>query len=174
MEHNKSMSHLFYQISLVFLGVILSANTPAATPMKSAVEAHVLRLGPDEDPKLVLMNYVRENKINSASIVSVVGSLKLAVIRYANQKEPVKLEGFREVVSLSGTLGATSGSHLHLSVSDAKGVTLGGHLGEGSKVYTTLEIVLQSYPDITFKRVLDPKTTYEELSVTRSDYSKPK
>jgi len=26
--------------------------------MKSNVEAHVLRLGPDEDPKVVLMNYV--------------------------------------------------------------------------------------------------------------------
>jgi hypothetical protein len=39
---------------------------------------------------------------------------------------------------------------------------------------TTLEIVLQSYPDIMFKRVLDPKTTFEELSVTRGDFSKPK
>ncbi len=173
MEHNKSMSHLIYQISLVFIGLIISGSASALPQMKSAVEAHVLRLGPDEDPQLVLMNYVRENKISSASVVSVVGSLKVAVIRYANQKESVKLEGFREVVALSGTLGAISGSHLHLSVSDDKGVTLGGHLGEGSKVYTTLEIVLQSYPDIIFKRVLDPKTTYEELSVTRSDFSKP-
>ena len=133
---------------------------------KSSVEAHVLRLGPDEDPKIALMNYVREHKLASASVVSAVGSLKMVVMRYANQKEAVKLEGFREVVSLSGTLGATSGSHLHLSASDSKGVTLGGHLGEGSKVYTTLEIVLLSYPDLVFKRVLDPKTTYEELSIS--------
>jgi predicted DNA-binding protein with PD1-like motif len=133
---------------------------------KSSVEAHVLRLGPDEDPKIALMNYVREHKLASASVVSAVGSLKMTVMRYANQKEAVKLEGFREVVSLSGTLGATSGSHLHVSVSDSKGVTLGGHLGEGSKVYTTLEIVLLSYQDLVFKRVLDPKTTYEELSIS--------
>jgi len=173
LEHNKSMPHLFYQISIIFIGLITSVSASVHPQMKSAVEAHVLRLGPGEDPKVVLMNYVRENKINSASVVSVVGSLKLAFIRYANQKEPVKIEGYREVVSLSGTLGATSGSHLHLSISDANGVTLGGHLAEGSKVYTTLEIVLQSYPDITFNRVLDPKTTFEELSVTRSDFSKP-
>lgn len=133
---------------------------------KSAVEAHVLRLGPDEDPKTALLNYVREHKLASASVVSAVGSLKMTVLRYANQKDAVNLEGFREVVSLSGTLGATSGSHLHVSVSDSKGVTIGGHLGEGSKVYTTLEIVLLSYPDLVFKRVLDPKTTYEELSIS--------
>lgn len=149
---------------ILFLTFFLSGSTFAMT--KSSVEAHVLRLGPDEDPKIALMNYVREHKLASASVVSAVGSLKMTVMRYANQKETVKLEGFREVVSLSGTLGATSGSHLHLSVSDSKGVTLGGHLGEGSKVYTTLEIVLLSYPDLVFKRVLDPKTTYEELSIS--------
>lgn len=142
--------------------------------IKSSLEAHVLRLSPDEDPKLALMNYVRENKILSASLVSAVGSLKVTAIRFANQKETVKLDGFREIVSLSGTLGATSGSHLHLSASDAKGVTLGGHLVEGSKVYTTLEIVLLSYPEIVFDRVLDPKTTFEELTVTPIDPSKLK
>ena len=137
--------------------------------MKSSVEAHVLRLGPDEDPKIALMDYVLKNKINSASIVSSVGSLKVTVMRYANQKEATKLDGFREVVSLSGTLGSTSGSHLHLSVSDAKGMTLGGHLAEGSKIYTTLEVVLLSYPDLEFERKIDPKTTYPELSIKKSD-----
>lgn len=135
--------------------------------MKSSVEAHVLRLGPDEDPKVVLMKYVVENKISSASIASVVGSLKVTVMRYANQKDTVKLDGFREVVSMSGTLGATSGSHLHVSVSDSQGMILGGHLGEGSKVYTTLEVVLLAYPELEFERKLDPRTTYQELSIKK-------
>lgn len=135
--------------------------------MKSTVEAHVLRLGPDEDPKVVLMKYVVDNKISSASIASAVGSLKVTTIRYANQKESVKLHGFREVVSMSGTLGATSGSHLHLSVSDSQGLTLGGHLADGSRVYTTLEVVLLAYPDLEFGRKLDPKTTFQELSIKR-------
>jgi hypothetical protein len=113
------------------------------------------------------MNYVIEKKIAAASVASVVGSLKVSVMRYANQKEMITLDGFREVVSLSGTLGATSGSHLHLSVSDGKGATLGGHLGEGSKVYTTLEIVLLAYPDLKFSREVDPRTTYEELSIKK-------
>ena len=152
----------------IFIGLISLSLAKAAAeilPIKSSATAHVLRLGPDEDPKVVLMDYVIKNKISAASIASVVGSLKVTVMRYANQKETVKLEGFREVVALSGTLGATSGSHLHLSVSDGQGITLGGHLGEGSKVYTTLEIVLLSYPELEFERVLDPKTTYQELSI---------
>ncbi len=156
-----------YSLFIFFCLINLSLANAAAEilPTKSSAIAHVLRLAPDEDPKVVLMNYVIKNKISAASIASVVGSLKVTVMRYANQKDTVKLEGFREVLSLSGTLGATSGSHLHLSVSDGQGTTLGGHLGEGSKVYTTLEVVLLSYPELEFERVLDPKTTYQELSI---------
>ena len=161
------MTQLLFRASVLFFGFIFSLHSAEVLPMKSNVEAHVLRLGPDEDPKVALMNYVIEKKIAAASVASVVGSLKVSVMRYANQKEMVTLDGFREVVSLSGTLGATSGSHLHLSVSDNKGATLGGHLGEGSKVYTTLEIVLLAYPDLKFSREVDPRTTYEELSIKK-------
>lgn len=126
---------------------------------------HVLRLHPGEDPKVELMKFVQKQNIKAASIVTAVGSFKTTTLKYANQKEPVKLDGFREVVALSGTLGATSGSHLHVSVSDSQGATLGGHLVEGSQVYTTLEIVLQSYPDLEFERKVDPKTTFQELEV---------
>jgi predicted DNA-binding protein with PD1-like motif len=132
----------------------------------SGVIAHVLRLGTDVDPKTALTDYMNKNKISSASIVSAVGSLKKTALRYANEKEIKVLEGFREIVSLSGTLGPT-GSHLHLSVSDAQGQTLGGHLGEGSRVYTTLEIVLLTYPDLEFHRELDKKTTFQELTVKK-------
>lgn len=133
--------------------------------MKSSVVAHVLRLGPGEDPKVALMKYVQEKKLTAASVASAVGSLKITTLRYANQKEAVKLDGFREVVSMSGTLGNTGGSHLHVSVADSSGNTLGGHLTEGSQVYTTLEIVLLSYPELEFARESDPKTTFQELSI---------
>lgn len=150
---------------LIFLTLSLPLSAVVLPPHSSPVEAHVLRLEPGEDPKLVLMNYVKQKNIKAASIASVVGSLSLTVLRYANKKELVKLDGFREVISLSGTV-STNGSHLHLSVSDGKGETLGGHLGEGSKVYTTLEIVLLSYPSLSFERKKDSKTTFEELTIT--------
>jgi predicted DNA-binding protein with PD1-like motif len=139
--------------------------TTFATAMKSQVEAHVLRLKPNEDPRASLIKYVKENKITAASIASAVGSLKMAALRYANNKEVVMLMGFREVTSLSGTVSSEGGAHLHLSIADSKGETLGGHLAEGSKVYTTLEIVLLSYPELDFKRKLDPQTTFQELDI---------
>jgi predicted DNA-binding protein with PD1-like motif len=137
-------------------------------PMKSSAEAHVLRLTPGEDPRVALLKYVRDNKIKAASIVSAVGSLKTTVLRYANQKDSVKLDGFKEVVSMSGTLSSTGGCHLHVSVSDSSGITVGGHLVEGSQVYTTFEVVLLSYPELEFSRVVDPKTTFEELAIKKS------
>ncbi len=138
-----------------------------AAPLKSSSEAHVLRLTPDDDPKVALLNYVKENKIAAAAIVSAVGSLKVTTLRYANQNNTTTLEGFREIVSLTGTLSHEHGAHLHLSVSDSQGTTLGGHLQEGSKVYTTLEIVLLVLPDLIFERKPDSKTGFLELSVKK-------
>jgi predicted DNA-binding protein with PD1-like motif len=162
------MSNLISLSFLFLVSLSLSAfAAESSPPLKSSVEAHVLRLGPGEDPKTVLMNYVSERKILAASIASAVGSLTVTVLRYANQKNTMELKGFREVVSMSGTIGASSGSHLHMSVADGTGLTLGGHLGEGSKVYTTLEIVLLVYPELEFERKLDPKTTFQELSISK-------
>lgn len=154
-------------MKLIYFVTLLSSFVHAmeVRPMESSSVAHILRLSPDDDPKTVLMKYVTDKGLKAVSVVSAVGSLKETALRYANQNESVKLSGMREVVSMSGTLGATSGSHLHVSVSDGNGVTLGGHLVEGSKVYTTLEVVLLSYPDVEFARVTDPKTTYEELVI---------
>lgn len=151
--------------ALLALLFSLFSYTAYASAMKSQVEAHVLRLRPDEDPREVLIKYVKENSITAASIASAVGSLKISALRYANQKEVVKLLGFREVTSLSGTISSEGEAHLHLSIADSKGETRGGHLAEGSKVYTTLEIILLSYPELDFKRQTDPQTSFEELSV---------
>ena len=125
----------------------------------------VMRFVPGEDPKQKLEQYVKEKKIKAAVIVSAVGSLTTAVLRYANVSKPATLQGHFEVVSLSGTLGVVSGSHLHMSVSDSEGKTLGGHLVEGSKIYTTLEVAIAELTDIEFKRERDPVSTWEELKV---------
>ena len=57
-----------------------------------------------------------ERKINAAVVLSAVGSLTNVSLRFANQKNPETLKGHFKIVSLSGTLGAVSGSHLHMSV----------------------------------------------------------
>ncbi len=170
-DYNDQMINriLLFVLLLISPQLLMAADTKLMT---SPPLAHVLRLIPGEDPKLVLMKYVQDNNIKAASVVSAVGSLKTTALRFANQKEMHKLDGFKEVVSLNGTLGSTSGSHLHISVSDSQGLTVGGHLGEGSKVYTTLEIVLLSYPELEFSRVTDLKTTFEELEIKKIQIKK--
>lgn len=154
------------KIALLFL-LSLSAFAKGDKPMVAQpnLHVHVLRLAPGEDPKLKLESFVKDKKLKAVVVLSAVGSLTTAAIRYANQDNPTTLTGHFEIVSLSGTLSATSGSHLHISVSDKEGKTLGGHLLEGSKVYTTLEIALGEVTDVEFVRELDPVSTYKELKV---------
>ena len=152
------------KILILILGLSTLSFAAEFAPKPSRVEAHIIRIKPNEDPYLILKNYVTEKKIHSASITSAVGSLSEAMIRFANQKEYSKLKGSKEVVSFSGTLGDQIKPHLHISLADEKGATLGGHLGEGSKVYTTLEVVIHAYPDVEFIRKPDPTFGYDELS----------
>jgi predicted DNA-binding protein with PD1-like motif len=60
-------------------------------------------------------------------------------------------------VALSGTL-SPDGPHLHIAVADAAGRTLGGHLGVGSIVHTTAEIVVVELRGVDFSRQPDRET----------------
>jgi predicted DNA-binding protein with PD1-like motif len=88
----------------------------------------------------------------------------VVAIRFADQKSTTILTGPFEIVSLSGTL-SPDGSHLHISVADGTGRTVGGHLGVGSTVYTTAEIVVGDLRGARFRREIDATTTYKELVI---------
>ncbi|MCB9683656.1 MAG: DNA-binding protein [Alphaproteobacteria bacterium] len=136
----------------------------AGEPVASTASHHeVVRLEPGEDPRARLEALQSERGWTGASIVSAVGSLTEASLRYADEPDETHVRGPLEVVSLSGTLGP-DGPHLHLSVSDRRGRTRGGHLGHGSTVYTTLELVILVLDDVTLARETDPATTWEELA----------
>ena len=75
-------------------------------------------------------------------------------------------EGHFEIVSLTGTL-AADGMHVHASFADSTGATFGGHLLDGSIVYTTAEIVIGEQPRATFTREVDPTYGWHELAVKR-------
>jgi len=68
-----------------------------------------------------------------------------------------------EIVSLVGTFSRDGSCHLHLSISDQKGNTFGGHLIAGV-VFTTVEVVVGSIDGVTFDRELDDETGYGELA----------
>ena len=127
------------------------------------MQAHVLRLRPGDDLCKSLLAYVQAQKLAAGAMLTCVGSLTEVCLRLANQEAATTWRGHFEIVSLVGTLSADGGSHLHLSVSDDTGRTLGGHLLDGCRVYTTAEIVLAALPALQFTREVDPTYGYYEL-----------
>ncbi|MFZ4715487.1 MAG: PPC domain-containing DNA-binding protein [Bacteriovoracaceae bacterium] len=125
---------------------------------------HTIRLVPGSDLKKSLMNYVSTHRLKAVSIVTCVGSLTQYSLRLANQKESKTAKGHFEIVSLVGTMGDKS-AHLHLAVSDEKGVTTGGHLTEDNLVYTTAEITLVEDLRHQFIRETDDTFGFQELKV---------
>lgn len=121
------------------------------------------------------------------SIVSAVGSLIKTNIRYADQPDGSSLDGHFEIVSLVGNIDfqdfdtlkrhyseesvnadINGSGHVHISVSDESGVTVGGHLLSGNIVYTTVELTLVELPNGLFRRELDDGafgSGYYELKV---------
>jgi predicted DNA-binding protein with PD1-like motif len=126
--------------------------------------AHAFRLKPGEDLKSGIQKLVNGKQIKAGWISTCVGSLTDYQIRFANQPEGSSNTGHFEIVSLTGTV-SVNGSHLHISISDSTGKTIGGHLMDGCKIYTTAEIVILSSNDFIFKREKDGTTPWEELQV---------
>ena len=128
------------------------------------MEIFAIRLKPTEDLKESLKSFVQQNNIQSGFILTAVGSLQQATLRFANQNSSKVFKQKFEIVSLVGTL-STHGIHLHISVSDQNGKTIGGHLLEGCLIYTTAEIVIGTSEDFIFMRTRDEKTGYKELEI---------
>ncbi len=130
------------------------------------VQVYALRLKPGEDLRYSIENYVKENKISAGWITTCAGSLTDYNIRFANQEKGSTGSGHFEIVSLTGTL-SVNGSHIHISMSDSTGKTIGGHLLAGCKIYTTAEIIIQSSDQLVFKREKDGTTPWEELQIVK-------
>lgn len=128
------------------------------------MKAHAVRLVPGDDLSLALQKLVRERSLSAVAVVTCVGSLKKAAIRFADQPAAHDLEGPFEIVSLVGTLEPT-GHHLHICLSDNTGRCVGGHVKAGCIVHTTAEVVLAELPGVRFSRRHDPRSGYPELVV---------
>lgn len=133
----------------------------------------VLRLHPGEDLVDSIMEFARKHSINAGGVVTCVGSLDHARLRYANQSDYENLDAkgqHFEIVSLVGTF-STTDRHLHVALANEQGAVFGGHASSGNKVYTTAEIILVEGVDWTFRREKDPVTTYPELSPVQNPRS---
>jgi predicted DNA-binding protein with PD1-like motif len=126
------------------------------------MEAHALRLNPGDDLRGALDATLKQRGAEAAFVVSGIGSLRGARIRYAGAEAASVLEGDLEILTLSGTL-SPDGAHLHISVSDAAGQVRGGHVAPGCTVRTTAEILVAWLPEWRFSREHDPATGHPEL-----------
>lgn len=129
------------------------------------MQAIPIRLQPGEDLKQRLDRLAWESGWRAACVITCVGSLTQARLRFANAAEISTVEGPLEILSVSGTIASFGGSHLHLTVGNGKGQVFGGHLKEGSTIRTTAEVVIGVLDGYAFHRELDPKTGYPELVV---------
>ncbi|MDM9383188.1 DNA-binding protein [Chlorogloeopsis sp. ULAP01] len=123
-----------------------------------------IRLKPDKDLRKSLKKFALDRNIQAGFIISAIGSLKQAKIRFANQQTSTLLTDKFEILSLNGTI-ATTGVHLHIAIADSQGKTIGGHLDDGCIIYTTAEIVIGTTDAFTFLRTIDEQTGYQELEI---------
>lgn len=144
--------------------LFLCSCMPKLSKNSANQELQAFRLLPGEDLKGQIELRVKQNGWKAAALVSAVGSLNKASIRFADQPNASEVAGKLEIVSLSGTL-STAGSHLHIAVADSTGRTIGGHLMPGCEVYTTAEIVIAVLKDVEFLREKDETYGFRELKV---------
>lgn len=125
---------------------------------------HVLRLLPKQDLKHGLLDFVQVHSISAGCILTTVGSLQQASLRFAGNNSATVLTGPFEIVSLVGTL-SPEGLHLHLAIADHQGKTIGGHVMPGCLIHTTAEIVIGALAGLAFRRSPDATTGYRELAI---------
>lgn len=129
------------------------------------MKIHTFRLKPGQDLFDSIEVFAKGHNIEAGCVLSCVGSLTHAALRLANRETYTDYEGHFEIVSMTGTV-SIHGSHLHIAICDGDGVTVGGHLVSGCKVYTTAEIVLLELGDVIYKReMFENDSGYEELVV---------
>ncbi len=150
---------------LLFIAItFITCSRQPAMQITPNLKIHAFRLLPGQDLRKEIEAFAKQENIKAGWVMTCVGSLTQANLRYANQPAGTKLNGHFEIVSLTGTV-STNGCHLHLSLSDSLGMTTGGHLLPENFVYTTAEIVLGEATDLVFTREKDGTTPWEELQI---------
>ncbi len=125
-----------------------------------------LRLHPGADLRRAIEDAIGALPRPSGFVLSGIGSLTQASLRYAAVDAATLLVDPLEIVSLSGSVSA-DGAHLHASVSTGSGRVVGGHAGYGCLVRTTAEVLVGVLPEWQLSRVHDPATGYPELLIAR-------
>jgi uncharacterized protein len=131
-----------------------------------SMELLPIRLTPGADLRRALEEALRERSTTSAFVVSGIGSLNEAQLRFAGEPIESAIAGPLEILNISGSL-TPSGAHLHMAISDSSGRVYGGHVTYGNVIRTTAEVLIALLPDGSLTRELDAATGFHELVVHR-------
>jgi predicted DNA-binding protein with PD1-like motif len=125
-----------------------------------------LRLPPACDLRREIELAVSALPEQSGFVLSGIGSLTQASLRFAAAESSTLLVEPLEILSLAGSV-TPEGAHLHASVSTASGRVLGGHLSYGCLVRTTAEVLIAVLPEWRLSRQHDSASGYTELAIAR-------
>ena len=123
-----------------------------------------MRLHPGDDLRQSLLQLACDDAIEAGCMLSGIGSLTQAAIRFAHQEQATVLGGYFEIVAIAGTL-SRYGIHLHMAIATPTGEVIGGHVSDGCLIYTTAELVIGLLDSVSFCREPDPQTGFTELLI---------
>jgi predicted DNA-binding protein with PD1-like motif len=156
---------------MLFVERVLDISFTAAmirfcAKLSNIMEILPLRLVPGQDLRAALEAVVASSQLRAAYVLQGIGSLSVANVRYAGAAQAAVLRGDFEILTLAGSL-SQDGVHLHISISDADGQVIGGHVAAGCIVRTTAEVLIALLPGHRFSREFDAVTGFDELVVRR-------
>lgn len=128
------------------------------------MKQHVFRLRRGSDLFKSIQSFCGIHQIKAGYVAACVGCVTKATIRSADGVTVHTLEERLEIVSLTGTV-SEKRCHLHISLSREDLSVIGGHLMPGCIVNTTAEVVLCELDGVSFGKVYDPETGYNELEI---------
>ena len=147
-----------------------------------SVRTIVGRLFPQTDLVAGIKAICVEHNVRNGAIVSCIGSLNFARFVWATPNpfakmgfqygEPTVIAGPLEFIAAQGTIGTLKDDknelfvHMHIVVTDDRGVTWSGHIQEeGNRVCCTIEVVIQAFDGVEITRALDEETNVAIFSV---------
>lgn len=133
---------------------------------------HLLRIPTGEDLVSSIFALCENENIQTAVLVSCVGSLKKATFQWSKfssetlrksiRTDPIILEGPIELLNAQGLVGIDKETqriinHFHITLCDQEGKTYGGHITMGGNiVHSTMDVVLLEVDKIYLKTIYDP------------------
>lgn len=126
------------------------------------------RLKPGEFLKESVEKMATNQGIKAGVLLSIVGGLDHTVLRMAGSEPDHQIikewPGPFEIVAGTGTL-SQHGCHIHVALSGQDGQVIGGHLKDHCVVKYTAEIVFGIFDDVSYERLPDEQTGFDELHI---------